>query len=232
MQGITAAALLSGHHLDRKRWAGELDDRSVDAIFEGIRRGVLPTLMGFTLAYILGLAGREAEGRWILEEARKPGRLAHLPGRSYALCSLALLAVELGAREHCESLYRELEAYEGQWVVKSSTSWTGFGPIARYRGLLAGGLDDETRALRHLSDAVEACRRLPSPVWLAQVQLDLSTLLTRTPSGRQRQEASRLANAALETASRLDLKVIEQQSRELISKLASVPRLEARAVDR
>jgi hypothetical protein len=190
-------------------------------VFEAVRAGQVPALTALAIARLLPECGRLDDGPRLLEAGLEPGALAHHAGRSHLVCSLALLAIALKDPGACRRLDRELEPYEGQWVLQSPLSWISSGPIARYRGLLAAALGDARGADHHLRNALAQSEALPSPPWTAQAQLDLAAWLAKDGTATARREARRLAGSARDGATRLGMTALRDRAAALASELAS-----------
>lgn len=128
------------------------------------------------LALALAESGRTTEAEQILDEFVLTD-LADLPRDTLWLHALAFLtgvSVRLGHADAARLLHRSLLPYSGLLIDNGTIN---SGPVDLHLGLLAQVADADRRkpggqgrADQHLRAAIEQCRRIDAPLWLARAQ--------------------------------------------------------------
>jgi tetratricopeptide (TPR) repeat protein len=163
------------------------------------------------LVCLLVEIGREDEARaGLVELATDEFRAIYLDnewllGTSLAADACALLGDEVLARV----LYDQLLPYEGGHAIGHAEG--SVGAVDRYLGLLAttlGRLDD---AVRHLEQAIAINDRMGARPWSAHSQHDLARALRQRARAGDRARAGELDRAALTTARRVGMTVLESR---------------------
>lgn len=157
--------------------------------------------------------GREDEARAVIEPVAA-GRFEAVP-RDFlwltTLCVYGEVAARLGMREAAEWLYDRLVPFAHQVGITGCSTW---GAIDRYLGMLAGSLDRDEEAERHLASAAEVHERIRAPVFLARTRLDWAEmLLARDAVGdRDRERARALLGEALAGARERGATALERRA--------------------
>lgn len=147
-------------------------------------------------ALALAEAGRTDDAAEILDDFVCRD-LADLPRDFLWLHAVAYLAgacVRVGRADVATLLHRKLLPYSGLWIDNGTLD---SGPVDLHLGLLAGmvahdpvgGPDDASlmmhrQAQRHLTDAIQQCRRVDAPVWQERARAALGRSTDRTRADR------------------------------------------------
>jgi len=204
---------------------------------------------------VLQLAARQAEGGGVwrpglamlyaeldqLDEARQEfERLAADDFASPARDSLwpatgpflAEVCIAIGDVERAAVLYRDLERFRDRNLMVAMTACLG--PADRVLGGLAAVLGRDEDSDAHFRAGIAVAERSKAPIWLARVQHDWSRQLSKRGLV---QDATVLADSALEIAERFGMTRLTEQCREIPRRpvLAALPTfpdgLSAREVD-
>jgi hypothetical protein len=115
-------------------------------------------------------------------------------------------------------LYRLLAPYSDQ-IASHSLFW--FGAISYYLGLLATVLRSFSQAEEHFGAAAESHESIGAPIWLARTRLEWAAMLHRRGAPGDGDQAGRLLEQALETATHLGLPGVERRGRDLLREVGS-----------
>lgn len=159
------------------------------------------------LAAALAEQGRHDEARDQFDDLARHGFAAvRRDLASFVLPLLADVCAELRDRTRADLLYRLLLPFDGRCVVVGSAMYACSGAVARHLGILARTTERWDAAERHLHDALDLHRRMPSPPLVARTHHDLATLYrARAEVGdaaRVQSHASECARSAVQLGMR------------------------------
>ncbi len=155
--------------------------------------------------------GYEAPARRIL--SRFAGRRFALPFdamRSATLSYFAEVAIRLKDREAAGQIYRLLLPYQ-HMTITVGMSVVCYGAAGRFLGRLADLLDDQQVAAAHFERALEMDARMEAWLWLAHTQAEHAAALRRWGRASDLVRAGELASAAMATAQRLGLTLLQRK---------------------
>ncbi len=155
--------------------------------------------------------GYEAPARRIL--SRFAGRSFALPFdamRSATLSYFAEVAIRLKDRAAAGQIYQLLLHYQ-HMTITVGMSVVCYGAAGRFLGRLADLLDDQQTAATHFERALEMDARMEAWLWLAHTQAEYAAALRRWGRASDLARASELASAAMATAQRLGLTLLQRK---------------------
>lgn len=149
--------------------------------------------------------GYHGSAQRVLDELAARDFVFPLDGkRSTTLAYLAEVCTALQDRSRAERLYELLEPY-AQMTITAGVTTVCYGAAGRYLGRLAALLDDWDGAAAHFETALAVNRAMRAWPWLARSQHDYARMLRRRGRSGDVRHAERLAEDALEAASRLGM---------------------------
>ena len=125
-------------------------------------------------------------------------------------CSLAQAVAFVGNKEVAEEALIWFDGFE-EFHISAGAGGMYFGPVRRYTGLLQGTLG-RREAMESLELALEQVDAIPSPPWVARINLDLAEICSRRGS---RARAIAYASEALRIGLSLRMPLIERRAREI-----------------
>jgi hypothetical protein len=161
-----------------------------------------------TAAMIAARSGARDRARAALDQLSADG-LAGLPRSSTWLVGMVAIvetAVVLGDAAACRSAYELVLPYASRPVMPS-LAVVCLGSAERWLGLAALGFGDVDRAVDHLTDALDANRRLGNVPFSTIVRADLAGALHQRGADDDRERAAALLDEAIDGAERMALPV-------------------------
>jgi hypothetical protein len=103
--------------------------------------------------------------------------------------------------------------------VVIGTSAVYYGPMARHLGLLAGTLSRWEDAEAHFNAAMDRCREIDAPPFLAYSQLECAAMLLESRVSSKRARAAGLLQEAIEAGDRMGMAKVKRDAELLIASL-------------
>jgi DNA-binding CsgD family transcriptional regulator len=172
------------------------------------------------LAVLFAEVGRLDNARSLFETLASDD-FAGLPRDSVWPATLSFLAevcIAVGDSKHAALLYQELLAFRDQALMVALTICLG--PADRLLGGLAAVAGKHEDAERHYQAAAAMAEASGAPPWLARVQHDWARFKMERGDV---EAASTLTAAALETADRLGMTALAEQTRALQAAVPAAP---------
>jgi tetratricopeptide (TPR) repeat protein len=173
------------------------------------------------LAQIFSELGREPEAHAEFEHlaAANFSGLGSTDARS-ALAALAETCAFLGDSVRASVILERLEPYAGRNVVIGPAIGC-YGPVDRFRGLLATTMHRWDEAEAYFTAALDLAVRMAAPPFVARTQHDYAAMLVARGNPKDYARARDLLDAAIATARRLEMARVAERAEALFERIPS-----------